>query len=152
MCSCRILIFCVFTWYDFMERWGKSEFIQAQPWSFHLRLKAGPIIQSDVWLFRDDLMFNSRRQACSMWCHRADIWLLFQVESNDLMRQAQVFLYANGNDQSPTAIDFDKSLLRDLLFNQSPAKVLCVMLTAESKMILLVADTDGSSLIFLCLI
>ncbi|KAL0350779.1 UNVERIFIED_CONTAM: putative methylesterase 11, chloroplastic [Sesamum radiatum] len=43
-----------------------------------------------------------------------------KVESNDLMRQAQVFLYANGNNQSPTAIDFDKSLLRDLLFNQSP--------------------------------
>ncbi|KAK6129152.1 hypothetical protein DH2020_037084 [Rehmannia glutinosa] len=45
-----------------------------------------------------------------------------KVESNDLMRQAQVFLYANGNNQSPTAIDFDKSLLRDLLFNQSPSK------------------------------
>ncbi|KAL2241713.1 putative methylesterase 11, chloroplastic [Sesamum indicum] len=45
-----------------------------------------------------------------------------KVEPNDLMRQAQVFIYANGNNQSPTAIDFDKSLLRDLLFNQSPAK------------------------------
>ncbi|KAK4417583.1 putative methylesterase 11, chloroplastic [Sesamum alatum] len=45
-----------------------------------------------------------------------------KVEPNDLMRQAQVFLYANGNNQSPTAIDFDKSLLRDLLFNQSPSK------------------------------
>ncbi|KAK6155008.1 hypothetical protein DH2020_009256 [Rehmannia glutinosa] len=32
------------------------------------------------------------------------------------------FLYANGNNQSPTGIDFDKSLLRDLLFNQSPSK------------------------------
>ncbi|PIN10922.1 putative hydrolase/acyltransferase (alpha/beta hydrolase superfamily) [Handroanthus impetiginosus] len=45
-----------------------------------------------------------------------------KVESNDLMRRAQVFLYANGNNQSPTAIDFDKSFLRDLLFNQSPGK------------------------------
>lgn len=45
-----------------------------------------------------------------------------KVESNELMRQAQVFLYANGNDQPPTAIDFDKSILRDLLFNQSPTK------------------------------
>ncbi|OVA14596.1 hypothetical protein BVC80_1813g32 [Macleaya cordata] len=45
-----------------------------------------------------------------------------QSDSNDLMRQAQVFLYANGNHQPPTAIDLDKSLLRDLLFNQSPAK------------------------------
>ncbi|PPD78984.1 hypothetical protein GOBAR_DD24075 [Gossypium barbadense] len=42
--------------------------------------------------------------------------------SNDLMRQAQIFLYANGNDHPPTAIDLDKSLLRDLLFNQSPSK------------------------------
>lgn len=47
-----------------------------------------------------------------------------QAGSNDLMRQAQVFLYANGNDHPPTAIDLNKSLLRDLLFNQSPAKVL----------------------------
>ncbi|KAI3929862.1 hypothetical protein MKW98_004016 [Papaver atlanticum] len=45
-----------------------------------------------------------------------------QSGSNDLMRQAQVFLYANGNDHPPTAIDLDKSLLKDLLFNQSPAK------------------------------
>ncbi|KAH6791232.1 methyl esterase 11 [Perilla frutescens var. frutescens] len=45
-----------------------------------------------------------------------------KVDSNELMRQAQVFLYANGNDQPPTAIDFDKSILRDLLFNQSPTK------------------------------
>ncbi|KAK9271967.1 hypothetical protein L1049_002334 [Liquidambar formosana] len=42
--------------------------------------------------------------------------------SNDLMQQAQIFLYANGNNHPPTAIDLNKSLLRDLLFNQSPAK------------------------------
>ncbi|CAN6470206.1 unnamed protein product [Victoria cruziana] len=41
---------------------------------------------------------------------------------NDLMRQAQIFIYANGKDHPPTAIDLDKSLLRDLLFNQSPSK------------------------------
>ncbi|KAM7277993.1 hypothetical protein ACFE04_005127 [Oxalis oulophora] len=45
-----------------------------------------------------------------------------QADSDDLMRQAQKFLYANGNDHPPTAIDLDKSLLRDLLFNQSPSK------------------------------
>ena len=39
------------------------------------------------------------------------------------MRQAQIFLYANGNNQPPTAIDLDKSLLKELLFNQSPSKV-----------------------------
>ncbi|KAK1423359.1 hypothetical protein QVD17_18658 [Tagetes erecta] len=42
--------------------------------------------------------------------------------TNGLMRQAQKFLYANGNNQPPTAIDLDKSLLKDLLFNQCPAK------------------------------
>ncbi|KAF5480186.1 hypothetical protein F2P56_000952 [Juglans regia] len=45
-----------------------------------------------------------------------------QAGSNDLMRQAQIFLYANGNDQPPTAVDIERSLLIDLLFNQSPAK------------------------------
>ncbi|PON73643.1 Methyl esterase [Trema orientale] len=45
-----------------------------------------------------------------------------QTGSDDLMRQAQVFLYANGNDHPPTAIDLDKLLLKDLLFNQSPSK------------------------------
>ncbi|CAN6477117.1 unnamed protein product [Victoria cruziana] len=41
---------------------------------------------------------------------------------HNLMRQAQIFSYANGNEQPPTAIDLDKSLLRELLFNQSPYK------------------------------
>ncbi|GLT68425.1 hypothetical protein SLA2020_406580 [Shorea laevis] len=45
-----------------------------------------------------------------------------QTGSNDLMQQAQAFLYANGKDQPPTAIDLDKALVKDLLFNQSPAK------------------------------
>ncbi|GAA0144669.1 esterase [Lithospermum erythrorhizon] len=45
-----------------------------------------------------------------------------KVESNELMQHAQIFLYSNGNSQPPTAIDFDKTLLKDLLFNQSPSK------------------------------
>ncbi|OAY56926.1 putative methylesterase 11, chloroplastic isoform X2 [Manihot esculenta] len=45
-----------------------------------------------------------------------------QANSNDLLQQAQIFVYANGNGHPPTAIDLDKSLLRELLFNQSPAK------------------------------
>ncbi|XP_042500372.1 putative methylesterase 11, chloroplastic isoform X1 [Macadamia integrifolia] len=45
-----------------------------------------------------------------------------QTDSNDMMRSAQIFLYANGNDRPPTAIDLEKALLRDLLFNQSSAK------------------------------
>ncbi|XP_039136898.1 putative methylesterase 11, chloroplastic [Dioscorea cayenensis subsp. rotundata] len=45
-----------------------------------------------------------------------------QADADTLMRQAQIFLYANGNDHPPTAIDLSKELLKDLLFNQSPVK------------------------------
>ncbi|EOY01673.1 Methyl esterase 13, putative isoform 3 [Theobroma cacao] len=45
-----------------------------------------------------------------------------QTGSNDLMRQAQIFLYANGNNNPPTAVDLNKTSLRDLFFNQSSAK------------------------------
>ncbi|CAI0453860.1 unnamed protein product, partial [Linum tenue] len=45
-----------------------------------------------------------------------------QSGGNDLMQKTQIFVYANGKDHPPSAIDLDKSLLRDLLFNQSPAK------------------------------
>ncbi|CAA7036302.1 unnamed protein product [Microthlaspi erraticum] len=49
-----------------------------------------------------------------------------QLGSNDLMQQAQIFLYANGKKNPPTAVDFDRSLLRDFLFNQSPPKDLAL--------------------------
>ncbi|KAF3541370.1 hypothetical protein F2Q69_00020296 [Brassica cretica] len=42
--------------------------------------------------------------------------------SHDLMEQVHLFLYANGKKSSPTAVDFDRSLLRDFFFNQSPPK------------------------------
>ncbi|CAH9092597.1 unnamed protein product [Cuscuta epithymum] len=46
-----------------------------------------------------------------------------KTDSNDLMMQeAQIFIYANGKNNPPTAFDLNKSLLRDLLFNHSPAK------------------------------
>ncbi|KAG5615397.1 hypothetical protein H5410_015221 [Solanum commersonii] len=48
--------------------------------------------------------------------------LVDNTKSNDLTRQSQIFIYANGNDKPPTAIDLDKSLMKDLLFNHSPAK------------------------------
>ncbi|XP_051141380.1 putative methylesterase 11, chloroplastic [Andrographis paniculata] len=59
-------------------------------------------------------MLTSGQNALDLFSEKAD--------SNDLMQRAQVFLYANGSNQPPTAIDFDKSLSTDLLFNQSPAK------------------------------
>ncbi|KAL9233725.1 hypothetical protein vseg_008683 [Gypsophila vaccaria] len=45
-----------------------------------------------------------------------------QVDSKNLLQKAQVSLYANGNDHPPTAIDLDRTLVKELLFNQSPAK------------------------------
>ncbi|KAF4368181.1 hypothetical protein F8388_022814 [Cannabis sativa] len=45
-----------------------------------------------------------------------------QFGANDLMQQAQIFLYANGKDQPPTAIEHNKELVKDLFFNQSPSK------------------------------
>ncbi|KAI3665816.1 hypothetical protein L6452_44451 [Arctium lappa] len=59
-------------------------------------------------------MLKTGQSTLDMFSHKEN--------TNDLMRQAQKFLYANGNDQPPTAIDLDKSLLKDLLFNQSPPK------------------------------
>ncbi|KAG8099417.1 hypothetical protein GUJ93_ZPchr0013g36836 [Zizania palustris] len=45
-----------------------------------------------------------------------------QMDTNGMLQRAQEFVYSNGKDQPPTAINIDKSLLRDLLFNQSPSK------------------------------
>ncbi|CAL9122222.1 unnamed protein product [Musa textilis] len=53
-----------------------------------------------------------------------------QAGMNDLMQQAQVFVYANGKDHPPTAIDLDRSLLKELLFNQSQAKDVALALVA----------------------
>ncbi|KAJ4879750.1 hypothetical protein Rs2_36804 [Raphanus sativus] len=46
--------------------------------------------------------------------------------SNDLMQQAHMFLYANGKKNAPTAVDYDRSLLRDFIFNKSPPKDLAL--------------------------
>ncbi|XP_060200989.1 putative methylesterase 11, chloroplastic [Lycium barbarum] len=45
-----------------------------------------------------------------------------QTGADDLCQRSQKFLYANGKNHHPTAIDFDKSLLKDVLFNQTTAK------------------------------
>ncbi|CAM0906647.1 unnamed protein product [Alopecurus aequalis] len=45
-----------------------------------------------------------------------------QTDTNGMLQKAQEFVYSNGKDRPPTAINIDKALLRDLLFNQSPAK------------------------------
>lgn len=49
--------------------------------------------------------------------------ILFQLGSNDLIQQAHIFLYANGKKNPPTAVDYDRSLLRDFIFHKSPPKV-----------------------------
>ncbi|KAL9230645.1 hypothetical protein vseg_005970 [Gypsophila vaccaria] len=53
-----------------------------------------------------------------------------QVDSMDLLQQAQILIYANGNNQTPTAIDLDKSFLKELLFNQSPTKDIALALVS----------------------
>ncbi|KAK4736901.1 hypothetical protein R3W88_000598 [Solanum pinnatisectum] len=45
-----------------------------------------------------------------------------KIGSNDLCQRSQKFLYANCKNHAPTAIDFDKSLLKDVMFNQTTAK------------------------------
>ena len=39
------------------------------------------------------------------------------------MPKAQKFLYGNGASSAPTAVELDRTLIRDLFFNVSPAKV-----------------------------
>ncbi|PIN16753.1 putative hydrolase/acyltransferase (alpha/beta hydrolase superfamily) [Handroanthus impetiginosus] len=41
---------------------------------------------------------------------------------SELNQRAQKFVYANGNNRQPTAIDFDKSLLEEFLFSRTPSK------------------------------
>ncbi|KAH7432623.1 hypothetical protein KP509_07G031200 [Ceratopteris richardii] len=43
------------------------------------------------------------------------------VTTDDLLSKSQVFVYKNGNT-TPTAMEFKRDVLKDLLFNQSPAK------------------------------
>ena len=45
------------------------------------------------------------------------------MDTNGTLQKAQEFVYSNGKDRPPTAINIDRALLRDLLFNQSPSKV-----------------------------
>ncbi|KAI5007813.1 hypothetical protein ZWY2020_008861 [Hordeum vulgare] len=45
-----------------------------------------------------------------------------QMDTNGMLQKAQELVYSNGKDRPPTAINIDKALVRDLLFNQSPAK------------------------------
>lgn len=53
-----------------------------------------------------------------------DAVLTLQMDTNSTLQKAQEFIYSNGKNQPPTAINIDRALLRDLLFNQSPSKVL----------------------------
>nr|GMD29575.1 putative methylesterase 11, chloroplastic [Ipomoea batatas] len=41
---------------------------------------------------------------------------------DDLFQRAQIFMYANGKKHPPTAINFDRSLVKDTFFNQTPTK------------------------------
>lgn len=53
----------------------------------------------------------------------SDSKLHLQSSLTDLNQRAQKFIYASGKKQQPTAIDYEKSLLEDFLFNRTPSKV-----------------------------
>jgi hypothetical protein len=46
-----------------------------------------------------------------------------EKSEDDLMPRAQKFLYGNGASNAPTAVELDRTLIKDLFFNVSPAKV-----------------------------
>ncbi|XP_016435472.1 putative methylesterase 11, chloroplastic isoform X2 [Nicotiana tabacum] len=62
--------------------------------------------------------------AASMLKNGQNILDMFSVQLglNNLCQRAQVFRYANGKNHPPTAIDYDKSLIKEVLFNQTPTK------------------------------
>ena len=62
---------------------------------------------------------------------------ILQIGKNDMMHQAQTFVYANGKDQPPTAIDHKKEMVKDLFFNQSPSKVSSLFSLLSSRPIIL---------------
>ncbi|KAH9571354.1 hypothetical protein CY35_02G090300 [Sphagnum magellanicum] len=51
-----------------------------------------------------------------------DVFAKQEKSADDLMPKAQRFIYGNGTSTPPTAVELDKSLVRDLFFNVSPAK------------------------------
>ncbi|KAI5083258.1 hypothetical protein GOP47_0003001 [Adiantum capillus-veneris] len=44
------------------------------------------------------------------------------ITADDLLQKSQVFVYGNGNTHAPTSVEFKREVLKELLFNQSPAK------------------------------
>lgn len=51
-----------------------------------------------------------------------DVFASEVAGSHDLLPKAQIFNYADKSTQSPTSIEFNKQYLKDLFFNQTPAK------------------------------
>ncbi|KAJ7554287.1 hypothetical protein O6H91_06G133700 [Diphasiastrum complanatum] len=52
-----------------------------------------------------------------------DVFSQEVVTSDDILKKAQMFIYGNGSSNPPTAIEFDRSLIKEVFFNQSPAKL-----------------------------
>ena len=72
-----------------------------------------------------------------------------EKSEDDLMPKAQKFLYGYGASSAPTAVELDRTLIRDLFFNVSPAKVFLKL--SEIFCILAVEEplkSDGQSLSF----
>ncbi|KAL6538790.1 hypothetical protein OROMI_025116 [Orobanche minor] len=65
--------------------------------------------------------------------------------SSDISRRARKFLYVDGMNRQPTAIDFDKSLLQDFLFNRTPSKDIALA-KVSMRPVPFAPLTDGLSL------
>lgn len=79
----------------------------------------------DVFSKQVKTIFRDLRSV-SFYCFEAfftDVKLHLQSGLTDLNQRAQKFIYGNGKKQQPTAMDYDKSLLEDFLFNRTPSKV-----------------------------
>lgn len=65
---------------------------------------------------------------------------------NDLLNSSDISI-ANGPNQTPTAIDLDKTLLKDFLFNQSCSRI-CINTTCKSKSTILILPRFDSIFFF----
>ncbi len=68
-----------------------------------------------------------------------------QMDTNGTLQRAQEFVYSNGKEQPPTAINIEKSLLKHLLFNQSPSKVGLVQPSRSYHEILVFSELGSNS-------
>lgn len=66
-------------------------------------------------IFISATMIDDRQRAFDVFAPEA-------AGPDDLLRRVQIFNYSDKSTQSPTSIEFDKAHVKELFFNQTPAK------------------------------